>query len=264
MRLGTDIKDDLVNLISILDTAIESNKRRSIGPILILLEHYISQHHVKDKSVKLKIDETGHRLEETNYSIFSKKLTDIKNGFNQNMPTAHLIFSIRDLIESLAQHTNVDFDDTSTTPSNIDSIDPKEVFKNYLKNKEGRITKTKFFIIDEIFKLDNHFEVDNFINTVSKKSEKISRATVYRTIKQLLEAGLLQKITTKSGKVYYEKSSPQNEHAHLICNDCGKLLEIKDTKVRDLLVKYCEKMNFKLEYQSIHIYGECLNKNDCN
>tara|TARA_A100001015_G_scaffold283023_1_gene347941 strand:- start:322 stop:1125 length:804 start_codon:yes stop_codon:yes gene_type:complete len=266
MMQENKVKDDLINLISILDSAVNSKRRRSLAPVLILLEHHISQYHNEDNTYKLKINEKGHYLEESTYSLFSKKLQTIKNGFDSNMPAAHLIFSLRNLISTLAQSRPyaTDEDIITTNTSTTSEKDPKEVFKEYLIKQDGRLTKTKEFIIDEIFKLDDHFEVDDFLNNTKSNDIKIARATVYRTIKQLLEAGLLQKISTKSGKVYYEKSSPQNEHAHLICNTCGKLLEIKEGKIRDLLDKYCKKMNFKLQYQSIHVYGECLNKDECN
>ena len=134
---------------------------------------------------------------------------------------------------------------------------PHKVFESYLKKNEGRYTKTKKFIANEIFGLSDHFEVENFIDHLRGKTKNVSRATVYRTIKQLLEASLLQKISTKDGKVFYEQSRPQNEHAHLICNICGKIFEMHDKKLRQRIDLYCENMEFNVEYQSIHIYGEC-------
>ena len=74
-QVNLSYKDDLLNLISILDTAIASNRRRSVEPIIILLEHYIKQHHADNTSIKLKIDASGHRLEENEHSIFAQKNT---------------------------------------------------------------------------------------------------------------------------------------------------------------------------------------------
>ena len=141
--------------------------------------------------------------------------------------------------------------------------DPHGVFEQYLIDKGGRYTKTKKFISSEIFDLSEHFEVESFIDHLRVKTTDISRATVYRTIKQLLDAGLLQKISTRGGKVYYEQSRPQKEHAHIICNDCGKIVEIHDKSIRDMLAKQSAKMNFKATYQSVHIYGECQVKDNC-
>ncbi len=137
------------------------------------------------------------------------------------------------------------------------SNNPHNVFEEYLEKNEGRYTKTKKFISNEIFGLSDHFEVETFIDHLRAKTKDVSRATVYRTIKQLLDAGLLQKISTKDGKVFYEQSRPKNEHAHLICNICGKIFEMHDKQLRKRIDTYCDNMDFNVEYQSIHIYGEC-------
>ena len=136
---------------------------------------------------------------------------------------------------------------------------PHDLFLEYLKKTDGRYTKTKRFIADEIFNLTEHFEVENFIDHLRAKTKDISRATVYRTIKQLLDARLVQKISTRDGKVYYEQSLPQNEHAHIICNQCGKITEMHDDNLQDLITKYCDTIDFTMSYQSIHIYGICKN-----
>ena len=173
-----------------------------------------------------------------------------------------LFFSIRNLIEILAQQWSYEETEISAK-SSAKKDDPLDIFKQYIESNEGRYTKTKESIVKAILATTEHFEVDSFMDTFREKNKKIARATVYRTIKQLLAAGLLQKIMTRSGRVFYEQSFPEQEHAHLICNKCGKLLEIKDDKIRSLLNKYCEKMKFKMQYQSIHIYGECLDKSKC-
>ena len=125
------------------------------------------------------------------------------------------------------------------------SNNPHDLFQEFLQKTEGRYTKTKRFIADEIFNLSDHFEVESFIDHLRAKTKNVSRATVYRIIKQLLEAGLLQKISTKDGKVFYEQSRPSSEHAHIICNHCGKIFEMHDKKMRQQIENYCDQMNFK-------------------
>jgi Fur family ferric uptake transcriptional regulator len=134
---------------------------------------------------------------------------------------------------------------------------PHKVFEEYLKTHEGRYTAQKKAIVDAIFKVKHHFEVEIFIDTLRAKDNQFSRATVYRTIKQLLDAGLLQKIATRDGKVYYERSVPENHHDHLICNSCGKILEIKENIIETYLDEICAKIGFYPEYRSLHIYGQC-------
>lgn len=134
---------------------------------------------------------------------------------------------------------------------------PHKLFEDYLESKDSRYTKQKRAIVDEIFKIKTHFEVEEFIDRLRAEQNRFSRATVYRTIKQLLEAGLLQKISTRDGKVFYEKGIPDQHHDHIICNTCGRILEIKEGYIDEYLSEYCDKIGFVPEYRSLHIYGQC-------
>ncbi len=131
------------------------------------------------------------------------------------------------------------------------------LFEEFLVKNDSRYTPQKQEIATHIFKVKGHFEIEDFIDQFRTKTRKLSRATVYRVIKQLLDAGLLQKISTRDGKVYYENSTPQQHHAHVICNHCGKIQEIKDTVLNEFIDSYCHKLNFIPEYQSLHVYGIC-------
>jgi Fur family ferric uptake transcriptional regulator len=134
---------------------------------------------------------------------------------------------------------------------------PHTLFEDYLITQDSRYTSQKKAIATEIFKTKGHFEVEDFIDSIRAKDKKFSRATVYRTIKQLLESNLLQKITANDGKIFYEYSIPQNHHAHVICNICGKIQEIKGKEIDSIIQKECKKLHFSASYQSLHIYGEC-------
>lgn len=127
----------------------------------------------------------------------------------------------------------------------------------YMEKVGSRYTMQKKAIVDELCKVKTHFEVDDFIIKMHQKDFDFSRATVYRVIKQLLEGGFLQKITTLDGKVFYEQNFGDKMHDHIICNKCGRIQEIKDDLVGELLDSYCAKINFESDYRSLHIYGLC-------
>ena len=132
-------------------------------------------------------------------------------------------------------------------------------FSEYLRQNDSRYTDQKRQIVERISDTKHHFEVDDFLNKMRNDGIKFSRATVYRTIKQLFVAGLIQKIRTKDGKVFYEQNFNQHHHDHLICNQCGVLFEIKEPHLNEYIKGYCDSIKFKLEYRSIHIYGICIN-----
>ena len=139
----------------------------------------------------------------------------------------------------------------------------EKILDQLIEKTGGRYTEQKKVIITELSKLRHHFDIDDFIEIVRKKDKKASRATVYRFIKQLLEEGLLQKITTKAGKVYYEQNFSSKHHDHIICNHCGKIFELKENKIDHYLEEYCKKLNFIPDYRSLHIYGACPDPSNC-
>jgi len=130
-------------------------------------------------------------------------------------------------------------------------------FETYLKDNDGRYTVQKQAIASLVFKKKEPFEVEEFIDTIRRKDKTFSRATVYRTIKQLSEAGLLQKIPNKDGKLHYEAVKENQHYAHLICNRCGKIFSALDESLESQIISYCKTVSFYPEYQSIHIYGCC-------
>lgn len=130
-----------------------------------------------------------------------------------------------------------------------------KLFDDYLVKTGGRMTTQKKDIWEEVYKTRTHFEVEEFIDKIRAKNIKYGRATVYRTIKQLLDAGLIQKIQTRDGKVFYERTPDHQQHDHIICNDTGKIIEIKDERIEKLLNEICDEMGFVPEYRSLHIYA---------
>ena len=133
-------------------------------------------------------------------------------------------------------------------------------FKDYLEQENLRYTDQKKDIVDGILQKSDHFEIDDFISEMHIKGQRLARATVYRTVKQLLEAKLIQKITGPHGRVFYEYNEVLEHHDHLICSKCGKIIEIKNQTIEKAIQKECDTLGFEPEYRSLHIYGTC---SDC-
>ncbi len=134
-----------------------------------------------------------------------------------------------------------------------------KTFEKFLKKEGSRYTSQKKDLVNEIAKTNSHFEIDEFIAKMKLQKKDFSRATVYRTIKQLFDANLIQKVRTKDGKVFYEQNFQKKHHDHMICNQCGKIIEIKDDKIEKFVTNYCKEISFIPEYRSLHIYGICKN-----
>ena len=100
----------------------------------------------------------------------------------------------------------------------------------------------------------DHPNVDELYNRVSKIDNRISIATVYRTVKLFEEAGILAKHDFKGGKARYE-AMVEGHHDHLIDVKTGEIIEFADEEIEKLQVKIAEKYGYNLVDHKLELYG---------
>ena len=105
----------------------------------------------------------------------------------------------------------------------------------------------------------DHPDVDELYNRVSKIDYKISIATVYRTVKLFEEAGIVTKHDFKGGKARYEQLN-ESHHDHLIDIKTGEIIEFVDEEIEKLQQKVAEKYGYKLVDHKLELYGIKKNK----
>jgi Fur family transcriptional regulator, ferric uptake regulator len=128
----------------------------------------------------------------------------------------------------------------------------------FLKGKGLRSTPQRNSIIDIIFESDDHFTADELWERIRKTNSKASRATVYRTLGLLVEANLLYEIDLgEDTKTYDPNFNDKPAHNHLICIDCGKVLEFEDAHLELLNDCLTRRMGFRPKSQSIRIEANC-------
>ena len=104
----------------------------------------------------------------------------------------------------------------------------------------------------EAYGESDHPDVDELYNRVSKIDQKISIATVYRTVKLFEEAGILTKHDFKTGKARYELN---DDHNHLIDIKTGDIIEFVDEEIERLQQKVAEKYGYTLVDHKLELYG---------
>ena len=138
----------------------------------------------------------------------------------------------------------------------------KELLNKYLLDHNLRKTPERYIILKHIYKISKHFDIDYLYGCINKV-EKISKATIYNNLELFTEAGLIKKLNFNNNKVLYEKSLHKQQHDHVICTVCGKILEFCDPRIKDILDGVKEIINFQVDAHSLNIYGKCNNKK-CN
>lgn len=133
----------------------------------------------------------------------------------------------------------------------------KEIFKKYIKEKGLKFTPEREVILDEVFSTHDHFDVEKLYERISSKRERISRATIYRTLPLLLDCGLISEAVRCKDRIYYEHTYGHKHHSHLVCIKCGKIIEFEDDKIEQEKERICKKYGFKPTEYRFGIKGYC-------
>ena len=122
-----------------------------------------------------------------------------------------------------------------------------------------RLTDQRKLVAKVMSESEDHPDVDELHNRISKLDSKISIATVYRTVKLFEEAGIVSKHDFKGNKARYEEV-PQEHHDHLIDVNTGEIIEFVNDDIEKLQQKVAEKLGYKLVDHRLELYGSKVKK----
>ena len=125
--------------------------------------------------------------------------------------------------------------------------------------KGVKLTEQRKIIAKIMSESNDHPDVDELYNRVSKIDSKISIATVYRTVKLFEESGIVEKHDFKGGKARYEQS-PDEHHDHLIDINSGEIIEFVDKEIEKLQIEVAKKLGYKLVDHKLELYGSKTKK----
>ena len=113
------------------------------------------------------------------------------------------------------------------------ALSPRDRFVEYLQSRGMRVTQQRLALVDQVFSHHEHFDADTLVARVAadRSGRRVSRATVYRALKLLEEAGLLRKVARPNGSEVYEHDYGYPQHDHLYCEKCEKLIEFHSDEV---------------------------------
>ena len=121
-------------------------------------------------------------------------------------------------------------------------------------SKGVKLTDQRRIIAKIMSDSNDHPDVNELYLRVSKLDNKISIATVYRTVKLFEEAGIIAKHDFKGGKARYEELN-EGHHDHLIDIKSGEIIEFVDNEIEELQKKVAEKYGYQLVDHKLELYG---------
>ena len=138
----------------------------------------------------------------------------------------------------------------------LEEFTPKELLDKYLTNNGMRKTPERYLILDEIYKLDHHFDIDWLYKHITDSGYHISKATIYNTMEVLTASGLVIRHDFDTARSSYERNLGRG-HNHVICVQCGKVAEFAEMDLPDLDDAAAQSTNFEIFSHRIYIYGLC-------
>ncbi|KAB2907647.1 MAG: transcriptional repressor [Ignavibacteriales bacterium] len=138
-----------------------------------------------------------------------------------------------------------------------------ELFRDYLKRGNNRITPERFEVLDAALEFDGHFSADELFISMKNNNSRVSRATVYNTLELLCQAELLSQRNFSNKVNYYESNYKRQNHFHLVCIDCGRIVEFTDKRIEKISKEIGLSLGFKTSSYSYNIFARCDNKSNC-
>ena len=136
------------------------------------------------------------------------------------------------------------------------SLSPLERFEEFLQSRGKRVTQQRRMLVERVFSHHEHFDAEQLLEQLRKHSggHAVSRPTVYRTLAELVDAGLLRKMVLNDRAVYeHDYGYPQHDHLH--CEKCDKLIEFSSDEVKEIREAVARKHHFRVLGHRLIIHG---------
>lgn len=138
------------------------------------------------------------------------------------------------------------------------ALSPDKRFEEYLQSRSLRQTAQRRFLVEQVFSNHEHFDADGLIDQLPRKGEPnyVSRPTVYRTLKEFVDAGLLRSFQL-DGRTVYEHDYGYPQHDHFYCTKCRRLTEFRSEELIRLRDEVAAEHNFRVSSHRLIIQGVC-------
>jgi len=137
---------------------------------------------------------------------------------------------------------------------------PEEKLKKYLIENGLKTTKQRNRILDIFLKKDRHMTSDELLDAVQPHFPSVGLATIYRTMKLFVKAGVAHERRFADGLLRYEIAVEGEHHDHIICLDCGRIVEFEDDIIEERQEAVAKAYGFEIRSHRLDIYARCLPK----
>jgi Fur family ferric uptake transcriptional regulator len=135
--------------------------------------------------------------------------------------------------------------------------DALDRFARFLESKDLRLTEARAAIVEAAMAREGHYPIEELIADLKQRGIRGSKATVYRTLPLLAEAGILEPAILAGETRSYETTFGRHHHDHLRCGQCGKVVEFEFEAFEILQREVATRYGFRLESHHHELVGTC-------
>jgi len=139
----------------------------------------------------------------------------------------------------------------------------REQLEEYMAAQGLRSTEQRRLIIDKFFESAQHLTIDELLGRVRADDPKVGYATVYRTMKMLADGGIANELNFGDNATRYELADDDAHHDHLICEECGHIIEFEEPLIEELQERIAARYHFVIKHHQHELYGSCTHPESC-
>jgi Fur family transcriptional regulator, ferric uptake regulator len=129
------------------------------------------------------------------------------------------------------------------------------IFRRYLHKEKLKFTPERALILEAVLSKPGLFQAEALADELRKTGHRVSRATVYRTLNHLQDAGILKQVFFDNKQSYFEVIAGRQANDYLICVDTGQVIEFSSQRMKQLREEICREHGFEAVSHQLHIYG---------
>lgn len=134
----------------------------------------------------------------------------------------------------------------------------KRRYQDFIATRKLKSSKRRDLIVDFIMQTKGHFTIDDIYPQMLKIDRSIGIATVYRTLRLLVDSGILREHSFGEKRGYFELLPLHTPlHDHLICTDCGKIMEFQCQSIEQEKRRIAQQYQFSIRTHKLEIFGIC-------
>jgi Fur family transcriptional regulator, ferric uptake regulator len=139
------------------------------------------------------------------------------------------------------------------------TLDIKQRWQAFAQAEGLKSTRQRDLIVDEFLSCRGHVSLEELLARVRRRHPRVGYVTVYRTLRLLAAADLAVPRQFGDGQTRFEVADQvtRRHHDHLICTDCGLIIEFSNPEIERLQDEVARKLGFDVESHKLELYARC-------